>query len=213
METFSNILILFHALLGSVSLLAGTIVLLIQKGKKWHKIFGNIFYYSMLIVAISALFIAVLPNHTNPFLFAIGLFSSYFILSGKRALRFKTLSPNRIDFLLAWSMLFISIIMISASFLFLKNLTIVLIVFGLLGSVLAWRDIKNYQNKINLNSKWLKLHISKMMGGYISAFTAFIVANQIIGGIIGWLAPGLIGGIHIAYWIKKLNKNKGASNT
>jgi hypothetical protein len=35
----------------------------------------------MLFSAITALLISVLPKHENPFLFSIGLFSSYFILT------------------------------------------------------------------------------------------------------------------------------------
>ncbi len=206
MENISNILILFHAVLGSIALLAGTFALIVPKGKKWHKLVGKVFYYSMLIAALSALIIAVLPNHTNAFLFIIGLFSTYFILSGKRALKFKHLAPNIIDKLIAGSMLLISITMVILPLFLQHDLNLILIIFGALGGVLAWRDLKNYQVPNTLKSKWLKLHISKMMGGYISAFTAFIVANQIVSGIIGWLVPGILGGIYIAYWLRKLNK-------
>jgi hypothetical protein len=42
-----------------------------------------------------------------------------------------------------------------------------------------------------------------MMGGYISAVTAFIVVNQLLPGVYGWIAPGVIGGVLIAVWSNK----------
>jgi hypothetical protein len=41
-----------------------------------------------------AIIVAFLPNHESPFLFAVGIFSLYFMLTGKRALRFKRQNPN-----------------------------------------------------------------------------------------------------------------------
>lgn len=206
LENFSYILILFHATLGSIALIAGTASLFVPKGKKWHKLLGNIFYYAMLISALSALIIALLPKHSSIFLFVIGLFSSYFILSGKRALRFKSNFPTLIDTTISFCMLIISIFMVLHPIILQSSINIVLLIFGILGVILTLVDLKNYKNPKNIKKKWLKLHISKMMGGYISAFTAFIVANQIINGYIGWVAPGIIGGFYIFYWMKKLNK-------
>jgi hypothetical protein len=65
-----------------------------------------------------------------------------------------------------------------------------------------------YRTKEGLKKKWLKIHVGKMMGGYISAFSAFMVVNQFFSGIINWFLPGLLGGIYITYWMKKLNKKK-----
>ena len=46
-----------------------------------------------------------------------------------------------------------------------------------------------------------------MTGGYIAAFTAFVVVNQILPGVYGWLTPTALGTIYIMYWNKKI-KNK-----
>ena len=48
----------------------------------------------MLGSAFFALIISVLPHHRSPFLFSIGLFSSYLLISGFRSLKFRTSNPN-----------------------------------------------------------------------------------------------------------------------
>ena len=89
-EKLAEILIYYiHAPLGGIALLAGKVSLMAKKGSKIHKKFGKIFFFSMLFSAISAINISVLPNHESPFLFSIGLFSTYFLVSGLRSLKFK----------------------------------------------------------------------------------------------------------------------------
>ena len=43
----------------------------------------------MLFFAFSALVISLLPNHESAFSFSIGVFSSYFLISGIRSLKHK----------------------------------------------------------------------------------------------------------------------------
>ena len=45
-----------------------------------------------------------------------------------------------------------------------------------------------------------------MLVGYISATTAFVVVNQFFPSVYGWFTPGIIGGLLIAYWIRKVNQ-------
>jgi len=59
-----------------------------------------------------------------------------------------------------------------------------------------------------LQEHWLPLHLGKITGGYISAFTAFVVVNQYLPGIIGWILPGMIGGIYITLSVRKIKKSQ-----
>ena len=47
-----------------------------------------------------------------------------------------------------------------------------------------------------------------MIGGYISATTAFVVVNEFFTGIYGWFIPGTLGGLYIIFWIRKLNRKQ-----
>ena len=90
MELLAEYLILYiHAPLGGVALLSGGISLISKKGSHLHKKLGKVFFYSILLSAFSALVVSVLPNHESPFLFSIGLFSTCFLVSGIRSLKYK----------------------------------------------------------------------------------------------------------------------------
>ena len=154
LEKIAEILIYLHAGFGGIALLAGLLSMIAKKGLAIHKKSGLVFFHTMLISAITAMIVAFLPNHESPFLFAVGIFSLYFILTGKRSLRFKHKNPER------------------------------------------------------LKKSWLKLHLGKMLGAYISATTAFVVVNEFFPSFYGWFIPGIVGGFFITYWIRKLNGKK-----
>jgi uncharacterized membrane protein len=196
-----------HAPLGGIALLTGGLALIVKKGGLIHQKSGMIFFYSMLLSALSSLLISCLPYHENPFLFSIGLFSTYFLLSGYRSLNFKKKEFQlRIDRILAYVILLTGISMILYPILLYHQLNIVLTVFGVVGIVFGIRDLLLFKNINKLRKSWLKLHLGKMMGGYISAVSAFFVVNQILPGIWNWFVPGILGGGYITYWMMKLKK-------
>ena len=85
---------------------------------------------------------------------------------------------------------------------------IILTIFGAVGIVFSSRDLTLLKNRKKLRKHWLKMHIGKMIGGYISAVTAFIVVNQFIPGIAGWLIPSIFGTAYMNYWFWKLRQKK-----
>jgi len=93
-----------------------------------------------------------------------------------------------------------------------SQLNIILTVFGIVGIVFGFRDLKLFRDKERLKKSWLKLHLGKMTGGYISAVSAFFVVNQILPGIWNWFVPGIIGSMYIAWWMIKQNKKKPVAN-
>ena len=213
-EKVIRALILTHASFGGIALLAGLAALIVKKGKSVHKKAGKVFYYSMLFSALSALIISVLPNHESPFLFAVGVFSSYFILTGYRALNYKMHNPAlTVDRTLSWIMILVGITMILYPLLLDGSVNVVLLVFGVVGIFFASRDFRLYKDPKRLKKGWLKLHLGKMIGGYISAATAFVVVNEFFPGVYGWFIPGIIGGFYIAYWMMKINRKPVANST
>ena len=207
-EKIAQILIYYiHAPMGGIALLAGGIALISRKGNSVHKKAGRVFYYAMLISALTAFIISVMPNHESPFLFSVGIFSTYFLLGGYRSLKFKNKNHNMLlDKLIAIIMVITGLVMIIYPVILDKKIDIVLLVFGLVGVIFGIRDIRLFQNKKMLREKWLKLHIGKMTGGYIASVTAFFVVNQFLPYLLNWLLPGVIGSIYITYWIRKINR-------
>ncbi|WP_431109426.1 DUF2306 domain-containing protein [Winogradskyella poriferorum] len=209
-EKIAEILIYYvHAPLGGIALLSGGIALIAKKGNNVHKKSGKIFFFSMLFSAISAFIISVLPNHESPFLFSIGLFSTYFLISGLRSLKFKQKEIQlKTDKIIAYLITLIGIAMILYPIVLYSKLNIILTVFGVVGIVFGLRDLKLYKDIRRLKKNWLKLHLGKMTGGYIAAVSAFFVVNQILPGIWNWFVPGIVGSGYITYWMIKLNKKK-----
>jgi uncharacterized membrane protein len=206
-EEATQILIYVHAAFGGIALLTGLVSILAKKGKKIHRKSGLIFFYSMLLSGITAMIISVMPNHESPFLFAVGIFSLYFVLTGKRALNFKRKSPDlKIDKMISSIMIFTGVLMIALPIVLTKSIIIILAVFAIVGILFSIKDFILFKTPERLREAWLKLHLSKMLGGYIAATTAFVVVNQFFPGIYGWFIPGIIGGFFIAYWSRKMNK-------
>ena len=205
MET-AKVLILFHAFCGGVALIAGSLSMLFKKGAKPHKKSGITFYYAMVVFGLTALIVSCLPQHKSPFLFSVGIFSLYFVLSGKSSLRFKHESPNLFfDKLLSIIMIITGVLMIFLPVLMNKSINVILLVFAVTGISFSVRDLIIFNNAEKLKKGWLKLHLGKMMGGYISAATAFVVVNNVFPSYTGWFIPGIIGGFVIAYSMRKVS--------
>ncbi|MCA6365721.1 MAG: DUF2306 domain-containing protein [Cytophagales bacterium] len=204
-EKATRILIYSHAFLGGIALFSGMVSLIAKKGKTIHRKSGKVFLFSMLSSALTALIISVLPNHESAFLFSIGVFSSYLILTGYRAISYKSKNVNlTIDKIISWTMIVLAFLMMFYNPIFNNKVNIVLTVFGIVGLFLSIRDLILYKNIERLTAGWLKLHLGKMIGGYISATTAFVVVNDFFPSFYGWFIPGIIGGFYITYWMNKL---------
>lgn len=213
MEKTIQILIYIHATFGAIALFAGLISIIAKKGETIHRKFGLIFFYSMLLSAIIAMVVAVLPNHESPFLFAVGIFSLYFVLTGNRALNFKRKNPVlKIDKWISIIMIITGVLMISLPVILTKSINIILTVFAIIGIIFSVRDLALFKKPERLRKGWLKLHLGKMLGGYISAATAFVVVNEFFSSFYGWFIPGIIGGFIITYWIRKMNKKTIANS-
>lgn len=199
-------LLYLHIGSGAVALLTGSVAIISKKGKKTHKNWGKTFYLSMLCTSFAGIALALLPNHFNLFLMVIGLFSSYLTISAYQALHYKsknTVVPWQHKALSIWALI-MGVGMIGFC-LVNDSLNLVLLIFGLVSSLFGFRDLRNYKNPKVLKENWLKMHLGKMMGAYISAVTAFIVANTIIPGIWAWFLPSIPGTIYIVYWSRKIS--------
>ena len=118
----------------------------------------------------------------------------------------------RIDRYISIVMIVTGALMISLPILLTKSINIILVVFAIVGIIFSVRDLMLFNKPERLKKGWLKLHLGKMIGGYISATTAFVVVNDFFPSFYGWFIPGIIGSFIITYWIRKLNR-KTVANT
>jgi len=202
-------LIYAHAALGGIALLAGSLAIIFKKGSKQHKRSGKLFFIAMLASASLAVIIALIPSHLSPFLFAIGIFSLYLLLSGYRALKFKQEAHNLfLDQTISASMLLAGLLMILIPIVSQSKINIILTVFGSIGVFSAIRDLMLYQHPQRLKRQWLRLHLGNMLGAFIASLTAFLVVNEFFPPLVGWLGPTVLGSFYIAWWNRKLRKSR-----
>lgn len=210
MELIIKIGIYIHAFFGTIALVSGLGSMLFQKGSKNHKKAGKLFSISMLISSVLSLPIAWMPNHENMFLFLIGIFTIYLVLSGNRILLFKNKSQaNFTDKFIVGCLFFSAILMLIFGILHLiqnQNGGILFLFFGTIALLMAIRDFKFFRNIDK--KRILPFHIGKIIGAYSASVTAFLVAGIRLEGMLYWITPTIIGGFVIVYWTKKVSPKK-----
>ena len=212
MEQIITIAIYIHAFFGGLGLITGIGSAAVKKGSRLHKKLGKLFSIGMLTSSFISLPIACMPNHENIFLFLIGLFTIYLVLTGNRALTFKPKYKNKADFidkLISGIMFIFSIIMVLLGIIgfFQKiNNSVLYLFFGSISTVMTLKDFHFYKNFTHKKNAWLLSHIGKISGALIASVTAFIVAGMNIGGLLAWILPSVIGSFYIAFHIRKTKK-------
>lgn len=199
-----QILIYIHAGLGGIALLSGFGAGVTIKGGEFHKRFGAIFHNTMLASIVISLVVAMLPGHFNPFLFSIGIFSAYATRMGKRVL--KTHRPDFYvmqDRILIIIMAINSLAMIFVPIVYLGQINWILFIFGIMGIISAYIDWQLFQDLEKIHTNRVRLHLNKIIGGYIAAITAFIVVNKLLPGYWAWFFPTIIGTIYAIYWNRR----------
>jgi uncharacterized membrane protein len=212
MNLIFKLFLTLHIVSGSLALLSGILNIMRQKGDKSHQKIGKIFFVSMLITGISSLVLSSL--HPNLFLFMIGLFTLYMVISGQHYLKhkqqdqynskLKEWATTILMLLAGLSLVGIGILTIIKSNVF----GLVFITFGIIGLIFVRQDFKNFTNKTTIKNYWLIGHLQRMTGGFIATLTAFLVVNveyfpEQIPGFVFWLLPTIILTPLIIKWSQK----------
>ncbi|TAE56862.1 MAG: hypothetical protein EAZ89_04330 [Bacteroidetes bacterium] len=205
MDAFT-LLLTIHIVCGSASLLLGLLILLLKKGDKRHKLLGKIYFSCMLSAALVALPMCFL--HPNYFLFIIGIFTTYMLLTGKRYLKKKKISDvTYVDWLLTGTMLLFGIAFIvfgGIKIIQSNYFGIVFLLFGSIGILFVYQDTQNFRGGSTYVNYWLTTHIQRMSASYIATVTAFLVVNnRILPGVIAWLLPTVLITPLIVIWTRK----------
>jgi len=190
METSYKITLGLHITSGFLALLCGCVAVISKKGGKIHRGAGKVFFFSMLGVCFTSVFISIVKD--NRFLLLIGVFSFYLNYAGYRAIKNKNLKPSVPD----WIVLFIAA---ANTFFMVYSMNVILMVFGAICFYIIIQNlrtnIKTIRNQSLPALAWLKWHIGMMMGAFIATATAFLVVNLgswkfiTLPEWLGWLIP------------------------
>lgn len=215
METFVTILIIIHASVGGIGFITGPGALMVQKGGKLHRTFGKIFYWAMIVAASLSLVVSNMPKHESFFLFTIGIFTLYMVLSGRRFLALKGLHKDQKASTFDWALAIIMTIgvgfMIGYGIKWTSTniLGIALIVFALLALRYVVSSVLLFMKKNVKPNSWLIEHIGRMIGANIAAFTAFLVVNNLnLPPLVAWLSPTIVFVPLIIYFTAKEKKGR-----
>jgi len=188
-----------HIASGTVGLITGIISMSTTKGMRVHRKAGKIFYYAMVMIFLSSLYMSIVKN--NIFLLLIGFFSIYLASTGYRILWHKKITPNKtkispLDYLLCFTGMLAGIAMLALSiyyFLNGSNFGIVLLTFGIVSFGFGFQDFYKLKNTPKEKTHWINGHALRMGGAFTATVTAFIVVNiSISQQWILWILPTLV---------------------
>lgn len=191
-----------HVAAGATSFLLAPVALATAKGGRQHKRWGMVYFWSMGVVAGTALPMAL--YRPVLFLALVSVLSFYLAFSGYRVLKLKDLSRGGSAKPVDWIAATVAF-SVCASLAFLgafrpaavQGLGVVAIVLGLIGMRGTATDLYSFVHKPTEKMFWWYTHLGKFIGSYIAAWTAFSTVTLshvfVHAGILLWLWPTAVG--------------------
>jgi hypothetical protein len=197
-----RVLLAAHIAAGCVCLVLAPAVLSVTKGGVRHRRWGRIYFWSMAVVAATALAMAFY----RPILFLalVAVLSFYLAFSGYRVLSLKSLADGGSATVADW----LAAITAGAACAALaglglvwngegNGLGIVAMVLGTLGMLTAGSDMRRFARKPTDRMFWVSVHLQKFMASYVAALTAFstVTLSRFLpgAGLVVWLWPAALG--------------------
>lgn len=197
-----HVFLAIHITAGMFCLALAPLVLAVTKGGGRHRRWGKVYFWSMGVLAGTALPMALF----RPVLFLamVAILSFYLTFSGYRVLRLKSLANGGNAGVIDWiaALLTFPICAGLAGFAifrpaWVQNMGIVAVMLGTVGMRGVAADMYRFVRKPTQPMFWLFVHLEKFIGSYIAIWTAFSVAtlSQIFhyAGLAIWLWPAAIG--------------------
>lgn len=200
-----------HIAAGFVALVIAPFAMIARKGGDAHRRWGRIFFYAMAVVAVTAVVLGIM--RPNIFLTMVAVFSFHMVASGYRSLYHKKLHQGQKPG--TWDIVLQATAGIINGGLFIWGLVnfmlghrgsgpMIYLVFGLIGTVMVWRNIQRFYKQSHDKHEWLFAHMTGFLGGYIATVSAFSAVNmEFIKPVwLQWLWPTIVGSPLIFFWVR-----------
>jgi len=203
MPPWFHTVLLFHIACGMLALFIAPIAMLTVKGGPTHRRWGKIYFWTMALVAITAMAMAL--YRPTIFLALVAIFSFYFAFAGYRSILTKKTGPRPIDHAASAIALLGSLGLIAIAIHPLKHqflpAPIVALLFGLLGTTFAALDLRRWFRPSKDRMAWWYNHMARMLGSYIATLSAFSAVNfKFLPIALRWTWPSLIGVPCVVIW-------------
>jgi hypothetical protein len=218
MENLIRGLLVLHIIAGFAAFFCAPVALLTVKGGKTHRRFGKYYLYLMMVVALTAMIIAV--YRPIVFLALVAVFSAYFAFKGYRILQRKNAPAQPLDWAGASLMVASGVGLITLGLLqpagYRMPSPAVSVAFGVVAVLFGGFDMLQFLRPPADKNAWWYGHMSGMLGSYIAAVSAFSAVNfSFLPPTVRWLWPSAIGipviFLWIGYYQRKFNRRKDAA--
>jgi predicted membrane protein DUF2306 len=208
MESLIATLRWVHISAGMLALGLAPLAMLTVKGGRAHRLWGKIYFWSMAVLASTAVVLALWRPQI--FLALLAVFSFYQAFTGYRALSRKRPSQGQGPLAYDWAAAAVTFGASAALAVFglvrpgpsWQRLGIVPVVFGVLGMVLAGLDLRKFARPPADPHAWWFAHMAGMLGSYIATVSAFSVVNfTFLPTTLRWLWPTVLGVPLITAWV------------
>jgi hypothetical protein len=208
-----KVLLAVHVLAGNVALLSAAGAVIARKGGRTHVWVGRAFAVGMTVIFLTAVPMTLMKP--NLFLFLVALFNFYLVSTGWLRATNRTGVPTRLEWGIAIGMVVAAVAMVGRSAAMIAGvhgMGIVLFVFGLIGGVLALRDLAGLRRRQFRGTERIASHLTRMLGGTIGALTAFVVTNiRFEPTFVLWLLPSAALTPLVIYWSRRVRRPAGGA--
>jgi len=209
METFLILNRYLHITAGFIGFFVAPAALYARKGGRWHRRWGQVFFWSMAVAGCTAILSASLKGLT--FLLLTGIFSLYLAAFGYRALYLKALARGGQPAAFDWAVAALGLAVFGSTLGYgLLTGNAAAAVFGAIGAMLAGRQLVAFRRAgAWAPEQWLRNHISGFMGSYIAAVSAFSATSlRFIPFPYNFLWPTLVGVPIIFWWQYRIKRQR-----
>ncbi|HQV51545.1 MAG: hypothetical protein IPI00_05285 [Flavobacteriales bacterium] len=206
-----DLLFAIHGAAGIIALIVAPVAMYVAKGSNQHRLWGKLFFYSMVLVTFTAIILSIL--RPNLVMAMLAIFSFHLVASGYRSLYHKKLHEGQRAGRLDWILQGVAGLFNVALFLWGAAHTIfndsdkrgwIFLIFGAIGILLVVKNTSRFFKKSHDKQEWLYGHMTGFLAGYIATLSAFSVVNMefIEPSWLRWIWPTLIGAPLIMLWVR-----------